>query len=59
MSEYIRKKMKAQKSIVLKLNMKNLMFTLLPIAKKVISNQINQLKSCIMQKIQPNKTKKR
>ena len=52
-------KMKAQKSIVLKRNFKNLMSTLLPMAKKVISNQINQIKSCIMHKIQPNKIKKR
>ena len=48
-------KMKAQKSIVLKRNFKNLMSTLLPIAKKVISNQINQIKSCVMRKIWPNK----
>ena len=33
------------------------MSTLLPMAKMVISNQINQLKSRIMQKIQPNKIK--
>ena len=33
------------------------MSTLLPIAKKVISNQINKKKSRIMQKIEPNKTK--
>ena len=52
-------KMKAQKSIVLKRNFKYLMSTLLPIAKKVISNQINQIKSRIMQKIRPKKTKKR
>ena len=52
-------KMKAQKSIVLKRNFKNLMSTLLPMAKKVISNQINQIKSCIMHKIRPNKIKKR
>ena len=50
-------KVKGQKSIVLKQNFKNLMFTLLPMAKKVISNQINQLKSRIMQKIRPNKIK--
>ena len=48
-------KMKAQKSIVLKRNFKNLMSTLLPMAKKVISNQINQIKSRIMRKIRPNK----
>ena len=51
--------MKAQKSIVLKRNFKNLMSTLLPIAKKVISNQINQIKSRIMHKIRPNMIKKR
>ena len=48
-------KMKAQKSIVLQRNFKNLMSTLLPIVKKVISNQINQIKSRIMHKIRPNK----
>ena len=48
-------KMKAQKSIVLKRNFKNLMSTLLPIVEKVISNQINQIKSRIMRKIRPNK----
>ena len=48
-------RMKAQKSIVLKGNFKNLMFTLLPMVKKVISNQINQTKSRIMRKIRPNK----
>ena len=51
--------MKAQKSVVLKRNLKNVMFTLLPMAKKVISNQINQIKSRIMHKIRPNKIKKR
>ena len=51
--------MEAQKSIVLKRNFKNLMSTLLPMAKKVISNQINQIKSRIMHKIRPNKIKKR
>ena len=35
-------KMKTQKSIVLKRNFKNLVFTLLPNAKKMISNQIIQ-----------------
>ena len=48
-------KIKAQKSILSKRNFKNLMSTLLPIAKKVISNQINQIKSCIMHEIWPNK----
>ena len=46
--------MKAQKSIVLKQNFKNLMSPLLPIVKKVISNQINQIKSRIMHKWRPN-----
>ena len=55
MSQHIRMKMKAQKSIVLKRNFKNLMFTLLPMVKKVVSNQINQTKSRIMRKIRPNK----
>ena len=48
-------KMKAQKSIVLRRNFKNLMSILLPIAKKMISNQINKRKSRTMHKIQPNK----
>ena len=52
-------KMKSQKSIVLKRNFKNLMSALLPIAKKVISNQINQIKSRIIHKIWPNQIKKR
>ena len=44
-------KIKAQKSIVSKRNFKKLISILLAIAKKVISNQINQIKSCIMCKI--------
>ena len=48
-------KTKTQKSIVLKRNFRNLMSILLPIAKKVISNQINKIKSRIMRKIRPNK----
>ena len=48
-------KMKTQKSVVLKRNFKNLTSTLLPIAKKVISNQIKQIKSRILHKIRPNK----
>ena len=52
-------KMKNQKSIVLKHNMKNLMTTLLPMVKKIISDNINQIKPGIMQKIRPSKTKKR
>ena len=50
--------MKSQKSIVLKRNFKNLMSTLLPMAKKLISNQINQIKLRILQKIWSNKIKK-
>ena len=52
-------KMKVQKSIVLKRNMKNLMTTVLPMVKNIISSKINQIKSGIMQKIRPNKTNKR
>ena len=52
-------KMKTQKSVVIKRKFKNLMSTLLPMAKKVLSNQINQIKSRIMHKIWPNKIKKR
>ena len=51
-------KMKDQKSIVLKRNFKILMSILLPIAKKVISNKINQMKSPIMRKIRPNTPKR-
>ena len=35
------------------------MTTLLPMVKNIISNKINQIKLGIMQKIRPNKTKKR
>ena len=52
-------KMKTQKSIVLKRNMKKVLTTLPPIAKKMIRNKINQIKSRIMQKIRSNKLKKR
>ena len=48
-------KVRMQKSIVSKRNFKKLMSTLLPIVKKVVSNQINKIKSRIMHKIQPNK----
>ena len=48
-------KVKAQKSIVLKRNFKNLTSVLLPIVKKVVSNQINKRKSCITRKIWSNK----
>ena len=39
--------------------MKNLMTTILPMVKNIISNKINQIKLGIMQKIPPNKAKKR
>ena len=52
-------KMKTQKSIVLKSNMKNLMTSLLPMVKKMINNNINQIKLSIMRKIIPNKLKER
>ena len=55
LSQYIRMKMKTQKSIVLKGNFKNLMSILLPIAKKVTNNQINKIKSRVMRKMLPNK----
>ena len=48
-------KVKTQKSIVLKRNFKNLLSILLPLAKRVISNQINKIKSRVMRKILPNK----
>ena len=52
-------KMKTQKSIVLKPNMKNLITSLLPVVKKMINKKVNQIKSGIMRKILPNKLKKR
>ena len=48
-------KMKAQKSVASMRNFKKLMSTLIPTAKKEISNKINQIKSRIMHKIWPNK----
>ena len=59
LSQYIGMKMRAQTSIVLKCNMKNLMTSLLPMVEKIISNKLHQIKSDIMQKISPNKLKKR
>ena len=44
-----------QKSIVLKRKFTKLMSILLPIAKKMISNQINKIKSRVMRKIKHNK----
>ena len=52
-------KMKIQKSLVLKRNKRNLMNTLLPMVKNMISDKVNEIKSDIIQKIQPNKSKKR
>ena len=52
-------KMKIQKSLVLKGNKRNLMNTLLPMVKNMISDKVNEIKSDIIQKIQPNKSKKR
>ena len=52
-------KMKTQKSIVLKPNMKNLITSLLLVVKKMINKKVNQIKSGIMRKILPNKLKKR
>ena len=49
--------MKAQKSVASMRNFKKLMSTLIPTAKKEISNKINQIKSRIMHKIWPNKDK--
>ena len=55
MPQHIRTKIKAQKSNALKRNFKKLISILLPIAKKVISNQVNKIKPRIMSKIRPNK----
>ena len=52
-------KMQTPKTIVLKRNMKKLMTSLLPMVKRMINNKINQMKSCIMRKVMPNKFKKR
>ena len=41
--------MKAQKSVLLKRNLKNLISTLLPIVKNIISDKMNQIKSDIIQ----------
>ena len=51
-------KMKTQKSVVLKRNMKTLMASLLPVVKKMINKKINEIKSGIMRKIMPNNLKK-
>ena len=48
-------KMKIRKSIVLKRNMKNLMTSLLPMAKTIVNKKINKIKSRIMQKIRSTK----
>ena len=52
-------KMKTQKSIALKHNMKNLMVSVLPMVKKMIAKKINQIKSTIKRKILPNRFKKK
>ena len=52
-------KMKTQKSVVLKHNMKNLIVSVLPMVKKMITKKINQIKSTIKMKILPNRFKKR
>ena len=57
--QYIRMRMKTQNRIALKRNIKNLMTVLLPMAKELVSNKINQIKSDITQKILPNRFKKR
>ena len=49
----------SQIMVVLKENMKNRIFSVLTVVKKVISDKINQIKSSIMKKIMPNKLKKR
>ena len=51
-------KMKTQKSVVLKHNMKNLMVSILPIVKKT-TKKINKIKSTVKRKILPNRFKKR
>ena len=48
-----------QKGAVLMQKMKNRIFSLLPMVKKVVNDKINQTKSSIMSKIMPNKLKKR
>ena len=52
-------KMKTQKSIVLKRNMKKVLTSLFPMVKKMVNKKLNQIKSRIMKKIMPNKLKKR
>ena len=47
-----------QRRTVLKQNMKNRIFSSLPIVKKVVNDNINQIKSSIMSKIMPNKLKR-
>ena len=44
-----------QRSVVLKQNFRKLMSTLLPIVKRAVSYQINQIKSRIIHKILPNR----
>ena len=55
LSQYIKMGKMIQRSIVPKQNFKKLMSTLLPIVKKVVSNQINKIKLSIILKIKSNK----
>ena len=55
--QYMRMKVRTQKSIALKRNFKKLISTLFPIVKRRVSNQINKIKSRIVRKIEPNKRK--
>ena len=48
-----------QKRVVLKHNMKKLIFSFLPMVKNMINNKINQIKSGIMKNMVPNKLKKK
>ena len=52
-------KMKTQKSVVLKHNMKNLIVSVLPMVKKMITKKINQIKLTFKMKILSNRFKKR
>ena len=48
-----------QKRVVLKHNMKKLIFSFLPMVKNMINNKTNQIKSGIMKNMVPNKLKKK
>ena len=51
-------RMRAQKSVILKRNMKNLMTSSLPMVKKMVSKKINHIKSSIMGTMLPNGLKR-